>query len=320
MPSSDVHAPLQGPVVSSDEFRADVLAGLTAHPKRIPPKYFYDARGSRLFERICELEEYYPTRTELAIMHAHVAELAAWLGPQCLVIEPGSGSGVKTQLLLSHLEDPAGYVPVDIAREQLVESSRTLGRIFPGLLIRPIHADFSGVFDIPDIPSNRRVVYFPGSTIGNLTPEEAVILLRQFAAVTGGGGGLLIGIDLVKDVSVLEAAYNDRAGVTAAFNLNLLHRIRRELGADVRVDRFQHRAFYNRSEGRIEMHLLSPVAQTIRLDDTELHFEAGETIHTESSYKYSPEGFESLAAEAGWRRRARWTDDDRYFGIEYCER
>ncbi|MHC4427157.1 MAG: L-histidine N(alpha)-methyltransferase [Planctomycetota bacterium] len=320
MPSSDVHAPLQGPVVLSDEFLADVLAGLTAYPKRIPPKHFYDARGSRLFERICELEEYYPTRTELAIMLAHVTELAARLGPQCLLIEPGSGSGKKTQLLLSHLEDPAGYVPVDIAREQLVESSRALRGIFPALLIRPIHADFSGVFEIPDIPSNRRVVFFPGSTIGNLTPDEAVILLRRFAAVTGEGGGLLIGIDLAKDVSVLEAAYNDRAGVTAAFNLNLLHRIRRELGAELRVDQFQHRAFYNGSEGRIEMHLVSLVAQTIRLDDTELHFEAGETIHTESSYKYGPESFEALAAEAGWRRRARWTDDDRYFGIEYCER
>ena len=315
-----VHPPLRGTAFSSDRFLEDAVAGLTATPKRLSSKYFYDRRGSELFDRICELDEYYVTRTELAIMRAHVQEMADRLGPRCLVIEPGSGSGLKTRLLLSHLAEPAGYVPVDIAREQLMSSARALGEAFEGLPIWPVHADVSADFELPDVPeARRRVVYFPGSTIGNFTPPEAESLLGRLRRITGAGGGLLIGVDLHKDVSVLEAAYNDRSGVTSAFNLNVLHRIRRELGAEVDVERFDHRAFYNEAERRIEMHLVSNVAQAFRLNGTTVRFEPGETIHTESSYKYDLQQFSRLAAHAGWRQLAAWTDERDYFAVLHYE-
>lgn len=320
MPSASVHQPQGGAAVSSDRFLDDVVAGLTASPKRLSPKYFYDRRGSELFERICALDEYYVTRTELAIMQAHVEEMADRLGPGCLLIEPGSGSGLKTRLLLSRMSDPAGYVPVDIAREQLVMSARALADDFPGLPIWPVHGDFTAEFDLPqEAAARRRIVYFPGSTIGNFQPDEARSLLGRLRRVAGAGGGLLIGIDLKKSVPVLEAAYNDPGGVTRAFNRNVLHRIRRELGADVDVDRFEHRAFYNEAEGRVEMHLVSDGAQSFRLDGTTITFAPGETIHTENSYKFDDEQFTSLAASAGWNSVDAWTDERNYFSVRYCE-
>ncbi|MHC4416153.1 MAG: L-histidine N(alpha)-methyltransferase [Planctomycetota bacterium] len=302
------------------ELLQDVVDGLTGTPKRLPSKYLYDRRGSELFDRICELEEYYLTRTELTILRRHAQEMADRLGPRCLLIEPGSGNSLKIRLLLERLDDTAAYVPVDISKEHMTRWAQALRREFPGLRVLPVHTDFCHNFTVPHVPgARRRVVYFPGSTIGNLTPAEAVSLMAKMARIAGHGGGLLIGIDLKKDVSVLEEAYNDQQGVTRAFNLNLLSRLRRELHADVCVDGFEHRAFYNEAEGRIEMHLVSKVRQSVRLNHTQVEFTPGETIHTENSYKYDLEQFRRMAAQAGWKRAAYWTDEDDLFSVQYYE-
>ncbi len=288
---------------ASGRFRDDVVAGLTSTPKKIPSKYFYDERGSLLFEHICELDEYYLTRTELAIMRRSVPEMAEALGAGVLLIEPGSGASVKVRLLLRHLRDPAGYVPVDISGDHLLRWAHLLRKQLPSLSVLPVHADFSEPFELPPMPAaQRRVIYFPGSTIGNLAPDAAEAWLARMAEVAGHRGGLLIGVDMKKDVATLEAAYNDRSGVTRAFNFNMLERLRDELGAEVDLDAFEHRAFYDEDKGRIEMHLVSEKTQTIRLRDIEVHFEAGETIHTENSYKYDLEEFNRLAAQGGWCR------------------
>lgn len=301
-------------------FLQDVVDGLRRTPKRVPSKYFYDRRGSELFDQICELDEYYVTRTELAIMLRHAGDMADAIGPGCLIIEPGSGSSRKVRLLLEHLSEPAGYVPLEISKEHMTRWAATLGREFPDLHIAPVAADFSADFEVPAIQgTRRRVVYFPGSTIGNFTPDEAVAWLARMARVAGTGGGLLIGVDLKKDVEIMEAAYNDSEGVTRDFNLNLLSRMQRDLGADVEPDRFEHRAFYNKPKGRIEMHLVSAEQQTIRLDHTKVEMEPGETIHTEVSYKYDLDQFKALAAEAGWRRVSYWTDEDELFSVQYFE-
>ena len=303
------------------EFRKDVIEGLSRHPKRLPCKYFYDRHGSELFDRICELDEYYPTRTELTIMQSEISQMAARLGPRCLLVELGSGSSVKTRLLLKAMLQPAGYVPVDISGEHLVQSARRLAEEFPEMPVLPVHADFSEAFSVPQPPglSRRCVVYFPGSTIGNFTPRRTVKLLGQIAAMSGDGGGLLIGIDLKKDPAILEAAYNDREGVTAKFNLNLLARIGRELEARVRLDKFEHRAFFNAEEGRIEMYLVSTIKQTVCLPDVEFKFEVGEMIHTENSYKYDLDEFAAIADEVGLRRAGQWTDAEKLFGVQYFE-
>ena len=301
-------------------FLQDVIDGLSGTPKRVPSKYFYDQRGSELFERICELDEYYLTRTELAIMRCHAGDMADAIGPGCLLIEPGSGSSRKVRLLLEHMRDPAGYVPVDISKEHMTHSAALLGREFPDLHIAPVAADFCEEFDVPEVPgTKRRVVYFPGSTIGNFTPEDATAWLSRMARVAGTGGGLLIGVDLKKDVEILEAAYNDSEGVTRDFNLNLLLRLQRELGADVQPEQFEHRAFYNEPKGRIEMHLVSAEHQVIRLDHTEVELKRGETIHTENSYKFDLDQFRAIAEEAGWRRVAYWMDDEEFFSVQYFE-
>jgi dimethylhistidine N-methyltransferase len=302
-----------------DEFRADVLRGLGAPQKNLPPKYFYDATGSELFERITRLDEYYLTRTELAIMERYAQEMAELLGPRCLLIEYGSGSSTKTRLLLDRLRDAAGYMPVDIAAAQLRRSARAIARDYPGLEVLPVFADFTRPFRVPTphLAPTRRAVYFPGSTIGNLTPDEAVPLLRQTASLCGSEGALLLGADLSKDPRVIEAAYNDRLGVTAAFNRNLLVRINRELGADFDPDQFAHRAFYNAAEGRIEMHLVSLRDQHVRVGATEFRFTAGETIHTENSYKYSASGLQALARAGGFESRRVWIDDGRLFSVHY---
>ncbi len=270
------------------QFRADVLRGLRSRPKYLPCKYFYDEAGSALFEQITELPEYYLTRTELAIMQQHAAEMAQWLGGRCLLIEYGSGSSMKTRLLLDRLRDPAGYVPIDVSRAHLHRCAADLASQYPQLNVGPLCADFTAPLILPPITcaAARRVVYFPGSTIGNCTPEEAVALLRRTADLCGAGGGLLLGADLRKDRAVIEAAYNDRQGVTAAFNRNILVRMNRELGADIAVDRFAHRAFYDARAGRIEMHLVSRGDQRIQLGAARVAVADGESIRTEYSYKY----------------------------------
>jgi dimethylhistidine N-methyltransferase len=305
----------------TEDFRREVLEGLRCTPKSIPAKFFYDKRGSELFERICELPEYYLTRTELRIMRGHAAEMSACLGPRCLLVEYGSGSGVKTRILLDHLEEPAGYVPIDISREHLARTAAGLDAAYPDLEVLPVCADYTGDYDLP-APTRRPrhvAVYFPGSTIGNLTPGRARVFLEHVGEVCGKGGGLLIGVDLKKDRATLERAYDDAEGVTAAFNLNLLERINREADGDFRLDAFRHVAFYNEAGGRIEMHLESTRKQDVQVADAIVSLESGERIHTENSYKYAPDEFAALAERAGLRVVACWTDPRRLFSVQYLE-
>jgi dimethylhistidine N-methyltransferase len=307
------------PPAQQSVFLADVLAGLGKPAKTLPCKYFYDARGSELFEEICALAEYYPTRTELTILQRHVSEMAARLGPRCLLIEFGTGAGTKTRLLLDHLREPAAYVPVDLSREALRGSARLLRARYPKLSVFPLCMDFAASLPLPEmeISANRRVVYFPGSTIGNFGPEEAKVLFARIAQLCGSGGGLLIGADLKKDLEILLPAYNDSRGVTAAFNLNLLVRINRELGADFHVDQFRHDAIYNEKQGRIEMYLISDVAQTVELPQARISFRQGERICTEHSYKYDVEDLPALAATAGFRLVQTWLDERHWFTVQY---
>ena len=302
-----------------EDMRAEILAGLSADPKTLPCKYFYDERGSRLFDAICELPEYYLTRTELGIMEAQAADMGAALGPRILLVEPGSGTSVKTRLLLNKLHWPCAYVPVDISREHLIKAADRLNRHYPDLEVLPVCADFSQPFVLPAPQHHaaRTVIYFPGSTIGNFEPDGAVVLLRQLRELAGRKGALLIGVDLNKDRSVLEAAYNDAAGVTAAFNLNLLERLNRELRSDFNLERFQHRALYNQAEGRIEMHLVSLEDQNVHIAGESVQFRAGEHVVTEYSYKHTLPGFAALAAQAGWSVQKVWTDEQRWFSVQY---
>jgi dimethylhistidine N-methyltransferase len=301
-----------------DDFRGQVLRGLSQSRKQLPCKFFYDRTGSQLFDRICELPEYYLTRTELGILQSHVREMADAAGERCLLVEYGSGSGLKTRLLLEHARDPAGYVPLDISREHLMDAAGRLSSLFPDLRILPVCADYTRPFELPRCEGAvRTVVYFPGSTIGNFDPHEARAFLRAAADRCGPGGGLLIGVDLKKDPAVLHAAYNDAAGVTAAFNLNLLARINRELDGTFDLDRFVHYAFYNPRLGRIEMHLVSRADQTVSVANCHFVFREGETIFTESSYKYTPDEFHSLARGSGWAVERMWTDDQRAFSVHY---
>ena len=301
------------------QMRLEVMAGLRRTQKTTSPKFLYDQRGSRLFDRICELDEYYPTRTELAIMESHVEDMARLLGPGCLLVEYGSGSSLKTRVLLDHLDDVATYVPVDISRAHLLEATQGISADYPALDVLPVCADFTRPFTLPpcDRPVTRRVVYFPGSTIGNLSPDGAAALLADTAALVGNDGALLIGVDLKKDPTVLERAYNDAEGVTAAFNMNLLRRLNRELDADFDLDAFRHKAIYNAAQGRIEMHLVSDRHQTVGVDGEEISFAAGETIHTENSHKFTLDGFAALARPAGWTIRRVWTDSDKLFSVQY---
>ena len=299
----------------TDTFARDVIAGLAAPRKAIPPKYFYDAVGSALFERICELPEYYPTRTELAIMQAHAGDMARHLGPGGTLIEFGSGSGLKTRVLLAALQ-PHAYLPIDISAAALHAAASRFATDFPGVAVTAVHADYSETLDLSTLlPPGARAVYFSGSTIGNFTPAEAIDFLHRVHALVGRGGTLLIGVDLQKDVTVLEAAYDDAAGVTAAFNLNLLVRINRELGADFDLRTWSHQAFYDADLGRIEMHLRSHTAQAVCIAGQVFHCAADETIHTENSYKYTISGFQQLAARAGFVPAACWTDADHAFSV-----
>ncbi len=302
----------------------DALSGLAASPKRLPSKYFYDARGSRLFERICEQPEYYPTRTELSIMRDHVGSIAAALGPEVRLVEYGSGSGLKTRLLLHHLESPVAYVPVEISRNALADSVAALGREFPRIQMLPVCADFTRPIKLPRAARAPRqtVVYFPGSTLGNFGPDDALRLLRQMRneAGQGGGvldGGVLIGIDLVKDKAALEAAYNDAAGVTAEFTLNLLVRLNRELGADFDLAGFRHRARWHPLAERIETHIVSRREQDVHIDNRTFHFAEGEAMLVEYSCKYTPEGFARFAARAGLQVASVWADPARRFSVQW---
>jgi dimethylhistidine N-methyltransferase len=300
-------------------FLADVLRGLRRSTKELPCKYFYDATGSHLFEQICELEEYYLTRTELAIMHKHAGEMAELLGPDCLLVEYGSGSSIKTRLLLDRLKRVAAYVPLDVSREHLLRSAQRLGRRYPTIEVLPLCADFTGEFRLPEPsrPPARRVVYFPGSTLGNFDPQAATVLLASVARLCGPGGALLLGIDLKKDVRILEPAYNDAKGITAAFNLNLLARINRELGANFDLAAFRHRAPYNRVLGCIEMHLVSLRPQQVHLADEVFSFTEGEFILSERSFKYDLDEFRVWARRAGLRVEKTWVDGRNYFAVLY---
>lgn len=302
-------------MVPADSFREDVISGLSLPQKTLPPKYFYDARGSRLFEAICRLSEYYPTRAEIALTRTHVADIARFAGRGCELIEYGSGASVKIRLLLARIR-PSVYVPVDISSSALRGAATVLSREFPWLNIAAVVGDFSRPLKIPAFKGKgRRVVYFPGSTIGNLTPDEAHAFLRMTRGQVGAKGAMLVGVDLKKDANVLHAAYNDAKGVTAAFNLNLLARINAELGGDFKLRRFSHYAFYNTALGRIEMHLVSLARQVVHIGDYRFAFDVGESIHTENSCKYSVDEFSALAQLAGFRTQKVWTDAKERFGL-----
>lgn len=300
----------------------EVLAGLGQFPKFISSKFFYDVRGSELFDKICELPEYYLTRTEIGIMRRYVVEITAAIGPQASLIEFGSGSSMKIRILLEHLELLAAYVPVDISRDYLVAAADRIQREFPLVEVLPVAADFTQPFELPDpkVMPVRNVVYFPGSTIGNFSPDAAQNLLRVMYGEAGENGALLIGIDRQKDRSELESTYNDSAGVTAEFNLSILCRINRELGANFDLSRFRHRAIYNDTAGRIEMYLDSVCEQVVIIDGQEISFTAGEAILTEHSHKYTLEGFAEMVGSAGFAVHNIWSDPDEKFSVLYCLR
>lgn len=298
---------------------ADVLRGLTQNPKTLPSQYLYDERGARLFERICETEEYYLTRTEIAILRRNMDAIVDRVGPGALLIEPGSGSGVKTQLLLENLEAPAGYVPIDVAKQQLAEFAAQMDQRFPDLAVTPVCADFTGDYELPPCADavGKRVAYFPGSTIGNFTPTDAVDVLRHMAGLCADDGGVLIGVDLKKDPALLEPAYDDAKGVSREFALNYLVRLNRELGADFEVEQFGYEAPYNADHGRIEMALVSRRQQVAHVDGVGVVFETDERLRTEYSYKYGPDEFAALAGRAGLAVVDMWADPDRLFSVQY---
>ena len=298
-------------------FRADVLAGLARMQKSIPPKYFYDVTGAALFEKICDLPEYYVTRAELEILAAHAGELAEMIGPDATLVELGSGNSLKTAYLLDRLQQPRAYVPVDVCAEALADAVQRLHRRYPGLLVLPVRADFTSSFPLPPAAAKatRTAVFFPGSTIGNLESSEAVMLLRKIHRRLANGGVLIVGVDVTKPKAVLERAYNDSAGLTAAFNRNLLVRIRDELDAVIDPDAFDHHAWYNAELGRIEMHLRSREDQLVHIDGQSFRFRPGETLHTENAYKYAPAEFTALAERSGLKSHAVWRDQAGLFSV-----
>lgn len=307
----DLHPP-------HDDLGADVHRGLSQSPRSLPCKYFYDEYGSKLFDRICELDEYYPTRTEISILRENLGEIVRAVGPRVLLVEFGSGSSLKTDLLLDRLDDPVGYVPIDISRAHLMDSATRLARRYPELEILPVCADFTEPIPLPEPrrEAKRRVVFFPGSTIGNFGREEAERVLATMVEDCHSGDLLLIGVDLRKDPEVLRRAYNDGEGVTAAFNLNLLRRINRELGADFDLEGFEHEAVWHEEQGRMEMHLRSLREQTVTVDGRSYDFARGETIFTESSHKYAVEEFQQLASKVGYDPVRVWTDPRRWFSVQ----
>jgi L-histidine Nalpha-methyltransferase len=312
---------------AADEFARDLIAGLSKKPRSVAPKYFYDAAGSALFDRICELPEYYPTRTELGILTTHARAIAQCLGPRSDIVEFGAGSLEKIRLLLdafSSRNAPRRYFPVDISAEHLDSSARRLHADYPRLRVQPVAADYMNEAQLERLEaslqasSERRVGFFPGSTIGNFDHEEAAAFLRLAARLLRGGG-LLVGVDLVKDPETLHRAYNDQQGVTAAFNVNLLRRANDELGANFDLRQFAHYAFYEPVKQRMEMHLVSRCAQVVRIGAREFAFEEGESLHTENSHKFTIEGFRALAASAGFEPGPVWTDEAKLFSVHWLE-
>jgi L-histidine N-alpha-methyltransferase len=309
----------RGAIAADPAFRADVLAGLAAPHRAIPARWFYDHRGSELFEQITDLPEYYPTRTERALLERHAAAVAAIAGDGRAVVEFGSGSSAKTPLLLAAV-DPAAYVPIDISGDFLRESSAALSQRFPGLPVYPVEADFTRPIALPAaVGPVPRLGFFPGSTIGNLIAHSAVDLLRAMVDTLGLGSMLLIGMDRVKDTATLVSAYDDAQGVTAAFNLNLLHRINRELDGDVPIDAFRHVAVWNDAESRIEMHLEATRDAAFTISGRHFVVPAGETIHTENSHKYDSRGARLLLAAGGWTAVHEWTDPHDQFALILAE-
>jgi dimethylhistidine N-methyltransferase len=305
-----------------ESFRDAVLAGLSASPRALPCKFFYDARGSALFEEICETPEYYLTRAETEILETYVGDIAARIGPHCGLIELGSGSSRKVRLLLNALDRPLAYVPVDISRDHLRAAAAGLAADFTELNVVAVCADYTRPFDLPNLtgPAGKRVGFFPGSTIGNFEPEGVVSFLVHCGHLLGPGAEMLVGADLKKDKRILDAAYNDAAGLNAAFNLNLIHRIANELDSDIDIDSFEHVAFYNPEEGRIELYIRSKKAQSATIAGRRFSFAAGELIHTENSYKYAIAEFRGLAARAGFATLDAWTDRAGLFGVYYLRR
>jgi len=320
----EAHAAVLDREPAKSEFLSEAIAGLSSTPRTLPCKYFYDARGAALFQKISELPEYYLTRAELQILDRYCGDIARALGPNIELIGLGTGAGTKTRILLEKLEVPAAYIPVDISKKQLERSTASFRKIFPTLEILPVCADYLEPIRLPSPARQalRKIVYFPGSTIGNFDPDAARQFLQRVANHCRRGGGLLIGVDLQKDRHVLERAYNDSAGVTAQFNLNLLARANRELGADFDLEQWQNYAVYNSTESRIEIYLISEIDQTVRVQDRQFDFRAGERIATEYSYKYTKESVIELTREAGFDFSQMWTDDARWFGVFYfiCSR
>jgi L-histidine Nalpha-methyltransferase len=315
---------LQAPAASGtqlDRVQAELLAGLRMSPKQLSPMWFYDERGSQLFERICRLPEYYLTRTELAIMHRYAEEMAQHIGPGAALIEPGAGSSEKTRLLLDRLQAPSSYVPIDISRDFLLKSAKTLADDYPTLRIVPVCADFTTPFEMPVQVSwaQRRVVYFPGSTIGNFEPDDALRVLITMRSIIGRQGAILIGTDLKKDPGVLIPAYNDAEGVTAEFNLNALQHINRKLGANFELQGFEHRAVWAEEESRIEMHLVSLRDQNVRIGPQLIEFQRGEHLRTECSHKYTLDGFAQLARAAELSVARVWMDDQQWFAVQLLQ-
>lgn len=310
--------------VPSDTFAADVLNGLSKPSKTLLPKYFYDDVGSQLFNDICLQPEYYPTQTEMRLLRETVTPaLSKWVDEPVMIVEYGSGAGEKVQNLLQSIHSNA-YVPIDISMDYIRDSAETLESLFPKLDIYGVCADFTGNFSVPreilSLPCSSKMIFFPGSTIGNFMPSTAVNILKNMHHILNAGETLLIGVDRVKDEDAFEAAYNDKAGATAAFNLNILHRINKELGADIPVDKFSHKAFFNAELSRVEMHLFANCDLNFEVQDAKFRMHKGESIHTENSYKFTPESFHKLAAEAGFDGKTMWTDSNELFSVYLLER
>ncbi len=299
--------------------RRELLDGLQKPEKSLPSKLFSDELGSELFEQITRLDEYYLTRTEAEIFTDRIDEIIGHLGSDVTLIEFGSGNSQKTRILLDHLPDPVGYVPIDISQEKLAESATEIAAAYPGLNVVPIWADYTRELELPPIGGSRKAAFFPGSTIGNFYPHEAEAFLKRVAELVGEGGGLLVGVDLKKDEHMLNRAYNDAEGVTAAFNLNMLAHLNQEFGANFQLDKFRHHAAYSEALGRIEMYLVSLEDQTVSLGDAEISFRRDERILTEVSYKYTVEDFERLAVRGGFRVQDVWTDSERLFSVQCLE-
>lgn len=299
------------------DFYAEVIDGLRQSPMTIPPKFFYDEKGSQLFDAICRTKEYYPTRTETKILRDNIEAIGRHLGTGCLLIEPGSGNSQKVRELLDAIK-PHTYLPMDISQKYLQKEAGKLAGEYPWLNVHAVCADFTSAIDLPySYRTQHRVAFFPGSSIGNFDPQDATEFMVNIAQMVGPGGGLLIGVDLVKDIEVLEAAYNDSEGYTAGFNLNLLSRINRDLDANFDLQGFRHRAFYNEHKGRVEMHIDSVRDQRVTIGAHEFRFRPGDAIHTECSYKYTVQGFQALAREAGFEPVEVWMDESELFSLHY---